>query len=145
MPRFDTAPESFTFSTTINIQWGDMDALGHVNNSRYLTFFETARCEFFKQFGIFAEAGDEGPVVAQAELRYRGQVAYPATIRVHIRFAAARESSFRVEYAVYDEGNGRLVCDGSTLLVWVDFRTGRRAALPDKWKSRIHENHSTQD
>jgi len=139
MPKFDLRPESFEFSTPVEVQWGDMDALGHVNNSRYLTYFETARCEFFRQFGVFAEGGDEGPVVAQAELRYRGQVAYPATLRVYIRSTAIRDSSFRVEYAIYDDAEQRIVCDGSTLIVWVDFRTGRRTRLPDRWRDHLHE------
>lgn len=138
MPRFDTHPDSFEFSVPIQVQWGDMDALGHVNNARYLTYFETARCEFFRQFGVFAEGGDEGPVVAQAELRYRNQVSYPATIRVYIRSTAIRESSFRVEYAVYDEGTKQLVADGATLIVWVDFRSGKRKSLPECWRSRVN-------
>lgn len=133
MPKFDITPASFSYSTEIVIQWGDMDAQGHVNNSKYLTFFETARCEFFRQYNLFAQGGDEGPVVAQADLHYRNQLTYPSTISIFMRAVAIRDSSFRVEYVIYENDRERFIADGSTLILWVDFRTGRRSAFPEAW------------
>ncbi len=133
MSKFSLGPESFSYFTDVAVQWGDMDAQGHVNNSRYLTYFETARCEFFRQFHLFAQGGDAGPVVAQAEIHYRSQLSYPSIIRVFIRATAIRDSSFKVEYAIYENEPHRLIADGSTLIIWVDFRTGRRCAFPVEW------------
>jgi len=34
------------------IRWGDMDAMGHVNNTVYFRYLEQARIETFEAFGF---------------------------------------------------------------------------------------------
>jgi len=41
----------FDFWTTIQTRWRDMDALGHLNHTAYLTYMETARVDLFIQLG----------------------------------------------------------------------------------------------
>ena len=133
MPSFDVRPESFSYSTPIRVLWSDMDALGHVNHAKYITYFEMARCEFFLQHDIVVRNAPEGPVVAQAECRYRRAVSYPATVRVYLRATSIRQSAFRMEYAVYNEETSELAADGETLIIWTNYAEGRRAPLPAAW------------
>ncbi|KZN46387.1 hypothetical protein N482_12855 [Pseudoalteromonas luteoviolacea NCIMB 1942] len=46
--------EKFVINTKINVVWGEMDALGHVNNVSYFRYFETARIDFLKQTGLLS-------------------------------------------------------------------------------------------
>ncbi|MCX7016802.1 MAG: thioesterase family protein [Candidatus Sumerlaeota bacterium] len=139
MPRFDVRPESFLYSTAFPVVWGDQDAQGHINHARFLTYFEQARCAFIAEYGLVVRGGDEGPVIAQAECRYRAQVSYPATVRVYLRSTAIRQSVFRMEYAIYNETTGELAADGATLILWVDLRTGRRKTLPEAWLKALRQ------
>ena len=34
------------------VAWGEMDALGHVNNIIYFRYFESARMEYLRQIGL---------------------------------------------------------------------------------------------
>jgi acyl-CoA thioester hydrolase len=122
-----------------------MDSQVHVNNAVYLTYFEQARCDHLARAGLVVRGGDEGPVVAQAELRWRNQVAYPGAVRVYLRNTGIRRDSYRAEYAVYDEESGTLAADGSTLLIWADFKTGKRAPLPREWVDMLKKDIPAQD
>ena len=39
----------FPVTVEVPVAWGDMDALGHVNNAVYFRYFETARIRFFAE------------------------------------------------------------------------------------------------
>lgn len=43
--------EGFPVVVRIPVLWGDMDALGHVNNARYFAWFESARIALFERVG----------------------------------------------------------------------------------------------
>jgi hypothetical protein len=40
------AAKKFVHAMTIPIRWGDMDAMGHVNNTVYFRYLESARIEW---------------------------------------------------------------------------------------------------
>jgi len=42
----------FPSVTPIDVAWGDMDAFGHVNNTRYFRYFETARIAYFTVINV---------------------------------------------------------------------------------------------
>jgi acyl-CoA thioester hydrolase len=44
--RFELpADKMLKHETAISVRWGDMDAMGHVNNTIYFRYFEIARLE----------------------------------------------------------------------------------------------------
>ena len=50
-------PQIFDFNTPIEVRFADLDAYGHVNNTIFFTYLETARVKLFKQrFGPFLES-----------------------------------------------------------------------------------------
>ena len=50
----------------IPVRWGDMDAYGHVNNTLYFRYMETARCDWLESVGLPPGEGDDGPVIVSA-------------------------------------------------------------------------------
>lgn len=121
----------------IPVQWGDMDALGHVNHAVYFTYCESARIEYFDKIGYFDQIGrgrflqaPEGPVLAYAALNFRRQVRYPAVIEVGVRVPEVRNRSFPMDYAIFLEATDTLVADGTSVLVWSDYRAGRATEVP---------------
>ena len=48
-----TLPEhkKLTYQMEIPVRWGDMDAMGHVNNTIYFRYFEIARLEWLYSVG----------------------------------------------------------------------------------------------
>src|SRR3990172_11935298 len=66
------------------IRWGDMDALGHVNNIVYFQYCESARIAYFDAIGVdrYKERPEYGPGIVTASLNFRRQLRYPGKVRV---------------------------------------------------------------
>ena len=115
-----------------------MDAVGHLNNAVYFTYCESARIEYFDQIdvGRFTDA-PEGPTLAHAELDFRRQVRHPAVLDVGARVSEVRTRSFRMDYGIYYEATDTLVADGTSVVVWTDYRAGRAIELPARVRDSI--------
>jgi len=141
MPDFSTSP----LIERIAVRWGDMDTMGHVNNAKYFTYCESARMSYFRavRMAEHFEEGRFGPALAAAQLNFRQQVRYPAEIEVETRVVEIGRSSFKMEYTLVrsdrsDRSEHReRVADGSGVIVWVDYSTGRPAPLPEELRAAI--------
>lgn len=123
----------FLFTLRLKIRWGDMDAVGHVNNAAYFTYMEQTRIEWFCTIGLeqFVNNPSEGPVIVNASCNYIKPIVYPAEIEVRLFAGAPRRSSFQTFYEIRDaEASELLYAQGSAWSVWVDHRQGKSQPLP---------------
>lgn len=129
----------FRYEHHIEVRFVDTDALGHVNNAVYLSYFEAARAGYYAAvtgmpFGTGAHAAERTFVIAEARLVYRAPAFFGETLLVACRFAWASRSSFGLEYRVRaDEsvvGPARLVADGETVQVMFDLERNRVVRVP---------------
>lgn len=154
MPR-PTFEGPFRYRHPIEIRFVDTDALGHVNNAVYLSYFEAARAGYYRAvtgatFGLgllgppgheHAGGGAEGEgtrtfIIARAEIDYRSPAFFGEQLVAECRVGWAGRSSFSLQYRVVAEapegGEARLVAEGETVQVTYDFRAGRVTRLaPD--------------
>ncbi len=123
----------------VTVRWGDMDALGHVNNAAYFTYCESARMSYFAAIELERHAAGErhGPSLVAAHLNFRRQVHYPAELDVAARVVEVGRSSFRHEYVIFRRGGDEVVADGHGVIVWVDYAAGRSVPLPDSLREAI--------
>ena len=111
------------------VRWGDMDALGHVNNTVYFRYMEQARLEW-----VFAIAGDggyqagHGPVIANAICHFRRPLVYPADLDVRMYLGVPGTTSVTSYYDIVADGT--TYADGESRIVWIDLATGRPRPLP---------------
>ena len=86
--------EKFVYD--VPVRWSDMDAFGHVNNARFLTLYEEARCELF--FGQAHKHGldsfEAGTVVARHEIDYVRPVDYGDPLRIELGDLKALAAAF---------------------------------------------------
>lgn len=117
----------------VQVRWGDMDSMGHVNNACYFTYCESARMSYFRAVGMdeHREGGRFGPALVAAHLNFRQQVRYPAELAVLTRVSEIGRTSFRMEYTIVPREGGAPVADGFGVIVWVDYGTGRPVPLPE--------------
>jgi acyl-CoA thioester hydrolase len=123
----------------ITVRWGDMDSMGHVNNAKYFTYCESARMSYFAAVRMQEHREDErhGPALVAATLNFRRQVRYPAELEVATRVSEIGRSSFKMEYEIVYRGTEEPVADGTGVVVWTDYGTGRSLPLPDSLKEEI--------
>ena len=117
----------------VPVRWGDMDALGHVNNMSFVRYAEQARVEVLDALGPDWTAGaDGGPLVVALRAEYRRPVVYPAVVLVALHVGHVGRTSFRLDGVMALEGDdGPAVARVDATLVWAARATGRPAPLPD--------------
>lgn len=121
------------------IRWGDMDAFGHVNNTVYFRYMETARIAFLEQAAGGFDAAGEGPVIVTAYCNFGKQLTYPGEIEVRTFAGPAGRSSFEVTHEIRLVGEdgeaGDVHAAGGGKVVWVDYKAGKSVPLPAALKA----------
>lgn len=119
----------------ITTRWMDNDVFGHVNNTTYYSFFDTAITHFLVQHSILNWHGaDHMLMVAESSCRYHSEVAFPDRITAGLRVARLGISSIRHEIGVFREGAETAAAEGYFIHVCVDAATRRPAPIPDRWR-----------
>jgi acyl-CoA thioester hydrolase len=131
--RPDSLPDAAqkVHTATLPVRWGDLDAAGHVNNSRFFTYFEEARVAWLDTAldgPLFTESG---PVIAEASCNFNQPLTYPATLVIDVYATPPGNSSLKNLYAARLKRSGDRVATGTAVLVWVSVETGEPVAVPD--------------
>jgi acyl-CoA thioester hydrolase len=125
----------------MDVRWGDMDAMGHVNNTVYFRYIETARIAWLEQIGALPDPAGTGPVLINARCSFLKQLKYPARIEVTSFAAAPGRSSFEVSHEIRivdaDGQPGALHAEGAAKIVWVDFEVEKSVPLPDEIRALL--------
>jgi len=121
------------------VRWGDMDALGHINNVKFFTYDEQVRLQYFD--AIAAVVPDfwksSGIILAKLGCDFIGQLRYPATLDIGFRISRLGRSSFDTEAAMF-EGE-RLVAVTRGTLVWFDYQQQRSLPIPEQVRTLIRK------
>jgi len=116
----------------VQVRFRDLDALGHVNNAVYLTYFEMARSAYFSRLERdWVERGRF--ILARAEVDFLRPIRLEDPVEVGVRVVRMGRSSFDMEYRV--EVLGEEAARGRTVQVWLE--GGRPAPLPEAIRERI--------
>ena len=120
------------------IRWGDMDAMGHVNNTVYFRYMEQARISWFEHLGVAPDPKGEGPVIVNASCTFMKQLVYPGNVEIRMYAGKIGRSSFETWLELRPSYDAATVyAEGAAKVVWVDFPKGRSTALPEKIRQII--------
>jgi acyl-CoA thioester hydrolase len=136
--RFEIPEQKkLTCEMVIPIRWGDMDAMGHVNNTLYFRYMEIVRIEWlFREAGP-PDMGGEGYVIANAFCNFLRQLEYPGDILAKHYAANPGRSSFDTFITLErTDQPGALYASGGATVVWLDIPSGKSAPMPD-WLRRL--------
>ncbi|MCA0327636.1 MAG: acyl-CoA thioesterase [Proteobacteria bacterium] len=123
--------------TTFPIRWGDMDAMGHVNNTVYFRYMETARIDWLRSLGGEPDARGEGVVIINAFCNFHRQLEYPGEVLLKSYVSDPGRSSYESWMTMEKPGEpGVFYATGGATTVWVDFPRQRSAPLP-AWLRRV--------
>ncbi|HAT71385.1 MAG TPA: acyl-CoA thioesterase [Elusimicrobia bacterium] len=111
----------------------EIDGLGHVNNQVYLDWFMDAATRHSAAVGWDIGkliALGEGWVVRRHEIDYLLPVLPGETVRLRTWVETAERASSGRHYEIFRVSDGKKVCEGRTMWVWINFKTGRPARIP---------------
>lgn len=129
----------FPSTVDIPVAWGDMDAYGHVNNTVFFRWFETARIAFLLaiEFTAGGESGGVGPILASTSCRFRRPVTFPDTMTVGARTLRVESDRFVHAYRVVSQTTGEVVAEGEGVVVSYDYGARRKAPIPHEVRLAI--------
>ena len=120
---------------TVEVPYGDIDAMGHLNNVAYLRYLEWARQKYWLAMrGTIDDFWEIDFVVARAEIDYRSAAHMGEVLELEVHVSRLGKSSFDFSYRL-SGADGRLVAEAKTTQVCYDWATrlprrgsGRQAA-----------------
>ena len=127
----------FAFFLKLATRWGDMDALGHVNNAKFFTYDESVRLDYFRRLMRDDPKfwNDYGLILAHIEADFVAQLKPPAELDLGFRIARLGRTSLSTEAGMFL--GDTLVAVTRGVLVWFDYKAGAPLPLPDDVKARI--------
>ncbi|MGV8893137.1 MAG: acyl-CoA thioesterase [Burkholderiaceae bacterium] len=124
----------------ISIRWGDMDALGHVNNTVYFRYMEQARVEWLTAIGCEPDPFADGPVIVNAHCSFIKQLKYPGEIEILTYVGPGGRSSFETIQEIRRVDTPEMLyAQGGAKVVWVHFTSEKSTPLPDRVRQLLAE------
>ena len=124
--------KKLVFETHIAVRWGDMDAMGHVNNATYFRYMETARIDWFRSIGCVPDAQGEGPVIVNAFCNFYRQFEYPDDVLLKMYVSDPGRTTFESWATMEKVAEPGVVCAaGGATTIWVNFPQQKAVGLPD--------------
>ena len=135
MSRLPVVPQR-AFTARVPLRWGDMDALGHVNNVVFLQLLEEARVQFFAGLQT-GENHDYGVLAARHEIDYLKPLQYtvqPVEVRIWVERIGT--ASFTTAYVMTDPA-GDAVCSAKTVIVSIHAASGAAVPMPQALREHL--------
>ncbi|AXT47011.1 MULTISPECIES: acyl-CoA thioesterase [Chromobacterium] len=123
---------------SIVMRWGDMDAVGHLNNTYYFRYLEQIRLDWLESLGHGIDPSGCGPVLAGTSCVFRKEITYPATLDITIELEKLGRSSLKLRHHFYRRDDpGVVYASGEVTLVWVDYQAGKSVSIPDDIREAV--------
>jgi len=120
------------YDMVIPMRWGDMDAMGHVNNTTYFRYLETIRIDWFRSIGTMPQPNGHGPVIVNAFCNFYKQLEYPGDVKMTMYTSDPGRTTFE-SWAIMElvDQPGVIYAAGGATTIWVDFPKQKAIELPD--------------
>ncbi|MBK5720435.1 acyl-CoA thioesterase [Dysgonomonas sp. Marseille-P4677] len=137
----EITPETFKSTLPIQIRFNDIDALGHINNNLYFSYFDLGKINYLEDLkGKSATSWIEGLiVVARIETDFLSPIYYKENIAVDTKIISLGEKSGVFLQQIRNVKNGDIKCRCKTVFVTYNADTQSSMLIPDVWRKAISE------
>ncbi len=130
--------QNYPYRFRHTVTFGELDALGHVNNAVYFTYLENARIAyFFDAMGVHS-LRELTLILAEATCSYKSPAHFGETLVIGMGVTRLGNKSFDLHYRIETE-DGRLVAICKSVQVFFDYETGKTIPLPEKFIKKVKE------
>jgi acyl-CoA thioester hydrolase len=137
---------AFPVVLELPVQWGEMDAYGHVNNTVFFRYFESARMEYLRKCR-FIEAHERhrvGAILHSTTARFRQPLFFPDTVQIGAAATDLKSDRFTMNYTVVSLARNVVVAEGSGIIVSFDYAAGKKTALPASVRTALQSMHGLE-
>lgn len=126
------AQKKLVYETVIPMRWGDMDAMGHVNNTIYFRYLEIARVDWMEKANCGVNPQGQGPVIVNAFCNFYRQLEYPGDVLAKMYVSDPGRTTFETWCTLErTDQPGVIYAEGGATTIWVDFPQKKAIDLPD--------------
>ena len=137
MPDRDVSqnPDDYPCHSAVQVRFKDLDAMGHVNNAVYFTYFELGREAYMAavdcpEFG-FGAIFDRFPfILAEIHCQYRRPIMMDDAATIHIRVERFGTKSWGFDYLLTRDADGAPLATGRSTQVFFDYRDRTTQPVP---------------
>jgi acyl-CoA thioester hydrolase len=130
------APAELPFSCPVELRYGDVDAMNHVNNAVYVTLLELARVRLWQErIGFSGSARDIPIIVARVAVDYRSPIGLGDRVVIGVGVKTIGRTSFTLVYRI--EASGRLAAEAETVQVHYDYTRGSPLPIPVELRAKL--------
>lgn len=130
----------FNHSLDVQLRFNDSDALGHINNSVYFSFYDLGKTAYFKAVhGKTIPQSEVDVVVAHAEVDFLSPVFLSDNIVVQTAVCEIGNKSFTLLQRIVDVSSNQVKCMCKTIMVGFDFQKNSSKLISDEWRKAISD------
>jgi acyl-CoA thioester hydrolase len=120
------------------LRWGDMDAMGHLNNTLYFRLLEEARIQWFMALKLPTHNADKGPILANISCDFVKPMLYPNTAVVTQVVSKIGNSSLQHTSTIETLAEpGVIYAKSTSVVVWMDYAAGKSIPWPDSVREKL--------
>ena len=136
--RYTRRMRDFNVTTPIEVTFRDVDAMGHVNNAVYLTWFECGRIGYWKAIvGDDANYADVPFVLARTEIDFLLPTFAGERLVVGTRVTRLGNRSFEMTYRIERRSDGAAVAEGTSVQVMYDYAARTSMPMPGDFRAAL--------
>ena len=123
----------------LQIRWNDVDKFGHVNNSVYFQYYDTAKTDYIASLCEGVNWDKYAIVVVHIESDFYAQVKAGSHIAVRTRVKHVGNKSFHLDQEVIDADSEEVKCHCQSVMVLYDLEEQKSILIPEKWAKAIRD------
>ena len=133
--------QDYPVIVSIPIQWGDVDAYGHVNNTVFFRLFESARIAYLDRCGFLKSYEEDriGAILHSTHCRFRHALNHPDDVLVGARATVVQHDRFEMAYAIVSSTHNHVAGEGGGTIVSFDYASGGKTPIPATVRAAIEE------
>jgi acyl-CoA thioester hydrolase len=129
--------DGFPLAVEVEPRFRDTDAMGHVNNAVYITYFEVVRAEYWFRLTGLREYQQVPFILAHVTADFRSSALIGEKLEVGMRITRLGEKSFDAEYRIETAGGERLIAEGRSVMVMYDYDAERSYPIPEELREQV--------
>lgn len=141
MNRGGSVQSDFNYCHTLRVRYSEVDGQMIVYNSHYLTYFDIALTEYFRNLGVtFLVISDEEQYdysLVNTNITFYSPAYFDDILEIYVRVSNIGNSSFTVNFEVRKQDTEKLVVTGETVYVGYNAKLGQKMFMPDYLRLRI--------
>lgn len=142
MLKLPDKPVLIEYDYFLRCRYGETDKMGYVYHGTYLDYFEVARTEMIRSYGItYSVMEEEGimlPVI-NAQLNFKAPVYYDEEMLIKVLIFDKPGVKLRTFYQIFAKERNILCVEGEVSLCFMNEETRRPCRAPNYFVSQFNE------